>query len=176
MTATDVGVRLAPMRWWHVESLAPIERDLFGAEEWSPAMFWSELAQAGSAGSRYYTVALAGEQTVGYAGLCVYGPLDAWVQNLAVRRDRQRGGLGLRLLDDLLAEAGRRGVRQVSLEVRADNGPAQRLYARRGFEAVGVRRGYYQPSGADAVVMRHDLARPDGAGGPVASASGEGST
>ena len=28
-----------------------------------------------------------------------------------------------------------------------------------GFEDVGVRRGYYQPSGMDAIVMRRELAR-----------------
>jgi hypothetical protein len=29
----------------------------------------------------------------------------------------------------------------------------------RGFEEIGVRRGYYQPSGANAIVMRKDLLR-----------------
>jgi ribosomal-protein-alanine N-acetyltransferase len=38
--------------------------------------------------------------------------------------------------------------------VRADNTSAIRLYERHGFSRVGVRRGYYQPSGADALVMR----------------------
>jgi len=151
--AAPVQTVLAPMRWWHIEAVGPIERDLFGDEEWSPGMFWSELAQADT---RWYRVALEGDDVVGYAGLCVYGPDDAWVQNIAVRRDRQGSGLGRRLLDELLAEAVRRGARQVLLEVRADNDTAQRLYARRGFEAVGLRRGYYQPSGADAVVMRWD--------------------
>ncbi|MFB9316746.1 ribosomal protein S18-alanine N-acetyltransferase [Cryptosporangium minutisporangium] len=139
------------MRWWHIDALGPIEHDLFGDEEWSPGMFWSELAQVAT---RWYRVALDGEELVGYAGLCVYGPEEAWVQNIAVRRDRQGHGLGRRLLDELLDEAVRRGAQQVLLEVRADNASAQRLYARRGFEAVGLRRGYYQPSGVDAVVMR----------------------
>jgi ribosomal-protein-alanine N-acetyltransferase len=43
--------------------------------------------------------------------------------------------------------------------VRADNARAQELYRRFGFVAIGVRRGYYQPSGTDAVVMAlHDVA------------------
>jgi ribosomal-protein-alanine N-acetyltransferase len=42
------------------------------------------------------------------------------------------------------------------LEVAVDNGPAQRLYAEYGFETVGVRRGYYQPTNTDALVMRRD--------------------
>ncbi len=143
------SVRLVPMRWWHIAALAPIERDLFGAEEWSPATFWSELAQPDT---RYYRVALDGDEVVGYAGLCTYDD-QSWVQNIAVRADRQGHGIGSTLLDDLLAEAARRESKQVALEVRADNATAQRLYARRGFEAVAVRKGYYQPSNTDAVVM-----------------------
>jgi ribosomal-protein-alanine N-acetyltransferase len=42
--------------------------------------------------------------------------------------------------------------------VRADNESAQRLYERHGFAKIAVRRGYYQPSGMDAVVMRKELA------------------
>ena len=41
-------------RWWHVAQVLPIEKDLFGAEQWSAAMFWNELAQR-----HYYLVALA---------------------------------------------------------------------------------------------------------------------
>ena len=38
-----------------------------------------------------------------------------------------------------------------------DNERAKRLYKRYGFAEVGIRRGYYQPSGVDAVVMRKGL-------------------
>ena len=141
---------LEPMRWWHIEALLPIEADLFGAEQWSAAMFWNELANG-----NYYLVALDGDDVVGYAGLSVAGR-EAWVQNIAVRRDRQRHGVGRRLLEALLAEARSRGAGSVLLEVAVDNGPAQRLYETYGFEQVGVRRGYYQPSNTDALVMRRD--------------------
>ena len=146
----DPAVRLAPMRWWHIDALMPLEDELFGEERWTPAMFWSELAQGPT---RYYRIAVepAGA-LVGYGGLCAY-PDEAWVQTLGVRGDRQRRGIGATLLDDLLAEAAKRRARRISLEVRADNPGAQRLYATRGFEAVGLRRGYYQPSNVDAVVM-----------------------
>jgi [ribosomal protein S18]-alanine N-acetyltransferase len=145
-----VTVSIEPMRWWHIAELEPIEAELFGDERWSAAMFWNELANG-----HYYLVALQDGVVVGYAGLSVTG-VEAWVQNIAVRKDRQRQGIGRALLEALLVEADRRGARPVLLEVAVDNAKAQRLYDRYGFAPVGVRRGYYQPSNTDAVVMRRD--------------------
>ena len=145
-----MSVTIERMRWWHLAELEPIEAQLFGDERWSAAMFWNELANA-----HYYLVALDEGQVVGYAGLSVTGA-EAWVQNIAVRKDRQRRGIGKALLEALLVEADRRGARPVLLEVSVDNATAQRLYDRYGFAPVGVRRGYYQPSNMDAVVMRRD--------------------
>jgi len=142
-------VTLARMRWWHVEALMPLERQLFGEQPWTARTFWSELGQLDT---RAYVVALDGDDVVGYAGLCDY-PDEAWVQTMAVAPSHQGQGLGARLLTALLDEAARRGQRTVSLEVRAGNDPAQRLYARHGFARTGVRRGYYQPGGEDAVLM-----------------------
>jgi ribosomal-protein-alanine N-acetyltransferase len=139
------------LRWWHIAELLPIEADLFGTERWSAGMFWNELA------NRHHYV-IATDDTggiLGYAGLAATGPGadEAWVQNIAVRRGYQRKGIGRTLLEAMLAEAARRGIRRTLLEVAVDNGPAQKLYARYGFETVGVRRGYYQASNTDALVM-----------------------
>ena len=67
-------------------------------------------------------------------------------------------GVGLVRGHTLLAEADKRSP-VVLLEVRADNDAAQQLYLRRGFVEIGRRRGYYQPSGADAVVMKRKRVR-----------------
>ncbi|MCA2218619.1 ribosomal protein S18-alanine N-acetyltransferase [Jidongwangia harbinensis] len=141
-------MRLERFRWWHIAEVLPIEEDLFGVEKWSAAMFWNELAQR-----HHYLVALDDERVAGYAGLSVVHRDEAWVQNIAVRRDAQRHGVGRSLLEALLAEAARRHVTQVLLEVAVDNTAAQRLYATYDFEPVGIRRGYYQPSNTDALVM-----------------------
>ncbi|WP_196255838.1 ribosomal protein S18-alanine N-acetyltransferase [Micromonospora sp. WMMC415] len=152
------SVRLERFRWWHIEEVLPIEADLFGAEQWSPAMFWNELANG-----HYYLVATDdGGAVLGYAGLATASPDEAWVQNIAVRREAQRRGVGRLLLEALLAEAARRRVRSTLLEVAADNAPAQKLYAMYGFEVIGVRRGYYQPSNTDALVMQRHEERSDG--------------
>jgi len=147
-----VRVRLERFRWWHVDEVLPIEADLFGAEQWSAAMFWNELASG-----HFYLVASDDDGAVlGYAGLAAAPPDEAWVQNVAVRRDAQRRGVGRLLLEALLAEAARLGARSTLLEVAADNAPAQKLYAAYGFEPIGVRRGYYQPSNTDALVMQRN--------------------
>jgi len=134
-------------RWWHIAEVLLLEEDLFGDERWSAAMFWNELAQ-----HNFYVVALDGDNLLGYAGLAAT-PDEAWVQNIAVRRSGQRRGIGRALLEALLAEVGRLGIKQTLLEVAVDNAPAQHLYATYDFEPVGIRRGYYQPSNTDALVM-----------------------
>jgi ribosomal-protein-alanine N-acetyltransferase len=139
------------LRWWHLDDVLLIEKDLFGDEQWSAAMFWNEFANG-----HHYVGAFDGAEVVGYAGLAISPPSEAWVNNIAVRRDRQRHGVGRALLDHLLEEAQRENIPQTLLEVAANNAPAVRLYDEYGFEVIGVRRGYYQPSNTDALVMRRE--------------------
>ncbi|NUT34455.1 MAG: ribosomal protein S18-alanine N-acetyltransferase [Hamadaea sp.] len=147
---SDGGFRLARLRWWQIADLLPIEADLFGSERWTAGMFWNELANG-----HLYLVALEPDETIlGYAGLALSPPDEAWINNVAVRRDAQRRGVGRALVTALLDVASRSGVAQTLLEVAADNTAAQQLYLGFGFETVGVRKGYYQPSNTDAWVMR----------------------
>jgi [ribosomal protein S18]-alanine N-acetyltransferase len=106
--------------------------------------------------TRSYLVAEADGATAGYATLDVTGGKGT-VQAIAVRADRQGGGIGRVLLAGLIASAAARECREIFLNVRADNTRARHLYERTGFTEVEVRPGYYQPSGADAVVMRLPL-------------------
>jgi [ribosomal protein S18]-alanine N-acetyltransferase len=144
---------LRPMRWWDIAGVLDLERELFVEDAWTAEMFWSELARPES---RYYLVAedrAGAHPIVGYAGLLA-GAREADVQTIAVRRSHWGTGIGRALLTALLAEASRRGCDQVLLEVRVDNERAQALYRRFGFVPVGVRRGYYQQAGMDALVMK----------------------
>jgi ribosomal-protein-alanine N-acetyltransferase len=142
-------IGLTRMRWWHLDQVLPLERDLFEDDRWTARTYWSELAQLAT---RHYLVAVEGERVLGWAGLCDY-PDEAFVQTIGVAREAQGKGLGARLLQALLDEAARRRARRVALEVRADNAPAIALYERFGFRREGVRRGYYSPSGADALIL-----------------------
>jgi ribosomal-protein-alanine N-acetyltransferase len=141
-----------------LDAVLVLERSLFGEEAWSRLMLEGELAEQPR--SRYYLVADDDGVITGYAGLLVAAN-QADVVTLAVAADRWGQGAGSALLEALLAEAARRRCTEVFLEVRTDNTRAQSLYRRYGFSQIGIRKGYYQPSGADALVMRRDVA-----GGP----------
>jgi ribosomal-protein-alanine N-acetyltransferase len=143
---------LMAMRWWHIAPVLEMEQELFGEEAWTAELFWSELANPHT---HYVVVCSANpeEQTpLGYGGLAVTGA-DAYIQTIGVCGGAQRRGIGRTLMNVLLDEAAARRATTCWLEVRADNVPAQRLYESLGFTNRGVRRGYYQPSGMDAIVM-----------------------
>ena len=137
-----------------LDAVLGLELSLFGEESWSRQMLEAELAEQPR--SRYYLIASDDGEITGYAGLLV-ASTQADVLTLAVATDRWGQGTGTALLEALLAEAERRGCTEVFLEVRTDNERAQGLYRSHGFSQIGIRKGYYQPSGADARVMRRDL-------------------
>ncbi|MFV0435221.1 MAG: ribosomal protein S18-alanine N-acetyltransferase [Leucobacter sp.] len=138
-----------------LDAIWSIESAVFGREAWSRDLVREEL----TADHRYY-LALADQDGAvrGYAGLLVIGT-EGDIQTIAVSPELRGGGHGRRLMNALLDEAERRGVREVFLEVRADNPVARSLYTALGFEEIGVRPRYYQPDDVDAVVMRLDLSR-----------------
>ena len=59
----------------------------------------------------------------------------------------------LMLMLVMMQRAVERGVVDMTLEVRMSNTAAQELYRRFGFAPGGVRKGYYQDSGEDALIM-----------------------
>ncbi|MDA8436463.1 MAG: ribosomal protein S18-alanine N-acetyltransferase [Actinomycetales bacterium] len=142
------------MRWWDVEDVVALERELFSHDPWTPEQFWGELAHVPE--TRWYAVHEDASGIDGYVGLFAVPP-EADVQTIAVAPRSQGRGLGRELLDALVAEAVRRGCAQLFLEVRVDNAPAIALYERAGFEPQGRRSGYYGP-GQDALVLRRRLA------------------
>ncbi len=170
------GVTLRRLLPADLVDVIALEHQLFPEDPWSPEMFAEEVAQPPE--SRLYLLAevesgdggvnaseivsgrgaAGGTAMAGYAGLMfVPGGTQADVLTIAVRPDCWGRGIGSALLDALLRAARDRGCAEAFLEVRADNPRAHGLYLRRGFEDLGIRRGYYQPSGVDAIVMRKDL-------------------
>jgi ribosomal-protein-alanine N-acetyltransferase len=159
MIVDKPAASLRPMTAADLSDVLDLERELFPEDPWSPELFTEEIVQPSTV--RMYLVASDDTRRLaGYAGIMfVPGGTQADVLTIAVHPDRWTHGIGSLLLGALIDEASRRGCTEVFLEVRKDNPRAQGLYRRRGFEEIGVRRGYYQPSGVDAIVMRKDLLR-----------------
>ena len=145
-----------------VAAIVRIERDSF-ADPWSRESFLSSLelermqflvAEERREGTGEKE---AGEPAVlGYVIALVLSD-EAEVADLAVAPDARRRGIGGLLLDRVVEEVARRGVRSVYLEVRESNASARALYESRSFRQVGIRRGYYRHPPEDALLLRRDL-------------------
>lgn len=145
-------VRLDPLRDEDLPRCVELERLLFpGEDPWSVQAFQSELAN----GNHYVGAHADPVGLVGYAGIAMLGApgnYEGEIHTIGVDPRYQGKGIGRALLRDLLGHADKARA-PVFLEVRTDNVPAIRLYEAHGFEQIGLRRRYYQPSGADAYTM-----------------------
>jgi len=147
-------VTVVPMTAAHVDALMPHEKDMFGTEAWSAASYRAELDDTRD---RSYIAAEAADGTLlGWAGVWVIGE-TAEILTVGVVPAARRTGIARRMLTELLAEARRRGAREVFLEVRVDNEAARELYRTAGFVDVGTRRGYYAGGRIDGVTMRLEV-------------------
>jgi [ribosomal protein S18]-alanine N-acetyltransferase len=153
----ELEVTISPMRRRHLRSVLKIEQQVY-PRPWSMGLFMSEL---GIRGSRVYLVARVGSTVVGYGGLMLVAD-DGHVTTLAVDPSWHRQKIGTRLLHALATAAVRRGAKNLTLEVRVSNSPAQHLYRAFGFAPAGVRKGYYVETKEDAIVMwANDVDTPE---------------
>ena len=144
------GRRLVRLSTAHLDAVLELERDSYDFP-WSRGNFIDSLA-AGYLG----LVAFEGETLVAYL-VAMPGVGEMHLLNLSVAPLARRQGHAQALLDALEEACRREGLPQLWLEVREGNAAARALYRRRGFEEMGVRRGYYPALGGrreDAVLMR----------------------
>ena len=78
---------------------------------------------------------------------------QAHINNLAVRPEMRKRGLGSRLIHAMVEEAGKLGAASLTLEVRESNTAARRLYEHAGFTVQSVRKSYYTNPVEDALVL-----------------------
>jgi ribosomal-protein-alanine N-acetyltransferase len=143
------------MRESDVPTVQEIERHIFSTP-WPRNAYYRELSSRNSA---YYVVLKRelddGMDTIGYGGMWrMYD--EAHVTTIGVRRDMQHNGYGRILFAGLVQAAYDMGAKWITLEVRASNDNAMRLYEGFGFKVIGRRRGYYTDNGEDAIVMWSD--------------------
>ena len=134
------------MRREHLTAVAELETLCF-AEPWSENAL-AMLLDEENAGF----VIMDGERAVAYGGMTTVSP-EGNVTNVATHPEYRCRGLGERIVSALLAEAERRALERVYLEVRVSNGAAWRLYERMGFHRLGTRKNFYRHPTEDGWVM-----------------------
>ena len=92
------------------------------------------------------------------AGFCAFWLVfdEIHINNIAMRPGFRAQGIGSALLRQALAEGRQLGARRATLEVRASNEGARRLYERMGFYVAGIRRNYYSEPVEDALILWRD--------------------
>lgn len=145
-----------------IDFITALDKTLFGVDSWPRDMFVGELSQPET--RRYIIAELPSavgleKQAVGYAGLMCVPPIGD-IQTIGVLPEFEGRGIARAMLDELIAEAARRGAGDIMLEVSSTNPRAQKLYQRYGFEHIHTRRRYYR-DGSDGLIMRLILPTPD---------------
>ena len=128
-----------------MEAIAALERVCFPADPWPADLIARWIAR--------YTVALDDEGAV--IGFLVLSTVldEGSVDNVAVAPSHRRGGVADALVADAIRRAKEKELSFLTLEVRASNTPAIRLYEKHGFREAGHRKNYYEKPREDAILM-----------------------
>jgi ribosomal-protein-alanine N-acetyltransferase len=104
-----------------------------------------------------YVVAKKDDVVIGFGGIWLI--LDeGHITNIAVHPEFRGIGAGDMIVEALIEVCKLEGINSMTLEVRASNATAQKLYKKHGFIDEGVRKNYYTDTKEDAVIMwRYNL-------------------
>lgn len=145
----ELSVRVREMAVADLDAVMRIERASF-TMPWTLETFRGLLRRTDA---DLFVAEVAEGPVVAYA--VVWMVVDqAELGDIAVAEAWRGLGIARRLIDTVLERLGRRGVREVFLEVRLSNLAARRLYEAYGFEEVGRRKNYYSRPREDALVLR----------------------
>ena len=155
--SSAVEAHLEPMTPERLPAVLAVEQSVY-SHPWTRGNFTDTLAAG-----HHALCLLGGDELIGYF-VAMPGFEEVHLLNITVAPAHQRQGWALVLLDALVLWSRAQGAQWLWLEVRASNTRAQKIYLKRGFARVGLRKAYY-PAGhglrEDAVVMNLRLA--DGA-------------
>lgn len=116
---------------------------------WPEEVFHHEIVNNDHA---HYFVATVDKKVIGYAGMWVVID-DVQITNIAILSEYRGYKIGEKLFQYVCQQAVKMGSRRLSLEVRASNEIAQRMYRKFGLVPGGIRKKYYTDNQEDAIVM-----------------------
>ncbi len=140
---------IVPFKSEHIADAAEIERLSF-SEPWSESSLAESLV---SPYSRFF-VYISDGRAAGYMGLYLVSG-EGSVTNVATHPDYRKKGIGEALVKNAVELCRAEGAEYITLEVRASNAPAIRLYEKCGFVKVGERKNFYSSPRENAVIMNY---------------------
>ena len=167
-----VQLQIKPLTVEQLPEIVDLDRNCFGGL-WSLQSYQKEIDNPNStllvltipSGKQSFTsISVENFPTEKIIGIGCYWAIleEAHITMLAVQPDYQSKGLGQFLLYNLLLDAANRNLERTTLEVREFNLIALSLYEKFGFKRAGIRKGYYQKTGENAVILwRSGLATPE---------------
>ncbi|MDX1918868.1 MAG: ribosomal protein S18-alanine N-acetyltransferase [Candidatus Caenarcaniphilales bacterium] len=142
----------------HLDQICELEPLIYGVNCWSRKSFVNEINNPSSS---YFTLLERPTKVIGYGGYWDLGE-EGHITTLAISPEYQGLKLGEYLFLQLLKDAIKQNITQLTLEVRSGNHKAQSLYKKYRFDISGIRPNYYRDNQEDAVIMwAVDLQTPD---------------
>jgi ribosomal-protein-alanine N-acetyltransferase len=132
-----------------LDGVLAVEEETF-TNPWTREMYAWELQNR--AVCHIYVVRTATQRVTGFCAFWLVVD-EIHINNVAIRPAFRGRGIGTALMRRVLEEARRLGARRATLEVRASNEGARRLYERLGFSVAGTRPGYYTNPVEDALIL-----------------------
>jgi [ribosomal protein S18]-alanine N-acetyltransferase len=150
MLKVETNIIVRPLRLDDLEEVMVIEPTAFGPHHWSRQSFIQELNKPEAL---YFVVRHAQtKELLGYSGFWMIAQ-EAHVTTLAIHSQYRRQHIGEQLLINNIVAARQCGALWLTLEVRASNEAAQKLYSKYGFKTVSVRPHYYQDNFENALIL-----------------------
>lgn len=133
-----------------IDKVMNIERTLFSSP-WKRSDFIYEINENPFS----YNYVLEDSELIGFLCLMILDHIE--INNIAIDKRYQRQGYGQLLMKYAINKAKAIHGISMSLEVRASNAQAIRLYERNGFEIKAIRKDYYQDNYEDAYLMVREV-------------------
>jgi ribosomal-protein-alanine N-acetyltransferase len=135
-----------------LDGVLAVEEESF-TNPWTKEMYAWELQNR--AVCHIFVVRTSEQRVIGFCAFWLVVD-EIHINNVAIRPALRGQGIGTQLMQRVFAEARQLGARRATLEVRASNEAARRLYERLGFYVAGTRPNYYTKPVEDALILWRD--------------------
>ena len=132
-----------------VSKIVELDTLSFGSHHWDSGSFYSEIQNDLA---HYYVARDDSGEILGYIGFWLVFE-EAHITNISVNPKCRRKKIAQVLLKEMIECCYKNMIKFITLEVRVSNIPAISLYEKFGMKSVGIRKGYYQDNGEDALIM-----------------------